>query len=442
MLKKFKQSPYCKASLLILICGAILIAFAEWIRNTHFSVGFETLGKTLIPIFIGVLCAFLVCPIYNKCVGWIYAKLLGRSEGQEVGAKDRRRNLTVARIVATLVCLILVVGSISALLYVIVPQIVTSCITLADTMPDRLVELSKWLTATFPKFPQLAASVDKFSQMGAKEVITWIETQFLTENTATIGAVVSSGVVTAVSSVVNTFIGILIMVYLLNYKETLFAMTRKFVKAICSEKREKSLNEFIGIFNETFINYIVGRVIDSVIIGIITYIALVIFKIPYAVMIAMVVGVTNVIPVFGPFIGAIPSFLIILLESPMAALEFLIIILIIQQFDGNVLGPIIVGDALGLGSFWVMMAVIIGGGLFGFMGMFFGVPVFAVIYRYVNKMTTSNLIKKGVNTKTSDYFNMDKFGIDARDVHLEVYKTRDKSISDKIKAFKGEKEDR
>lgn len=442
MFKKFKESPYCKVAFMLLICGAILITFAHWISTTHFSVGFETINKTLAPVYVGILCSFIVCPVYNACVKFSYKRLILRQSECELTAKDRRRFLTISRIIATLICVVIVVGFISSLLYVIVPQVVTSCMSLADTLPDKLPALSSWLTKKFPNFPQFAAWVDGVSKMGVIGIVGWIQDNILSGQSTSIAVVLSNGLMTAVSSVVNTVVGILIMVYILNYKETLFAMTKKFITASCSEKKQNGLYEFVDIFNDTFINYIVGRIIDSIIVGIVTYAALLIFKIPYPAMIGMIVGATNIIPFFGPFIGAIPSFLIIMLESPLAALEFVIIVLVIQQLDGNILDPIIVGDAVGLGSFWVLLAVLIGGGLFGFMGMVFGVPVFAVIYRYVNKFTTKNLVKKGKNTLTSDYFTLDKFGIDAKDVHLEVYKTRDKSISDKIQAFKGEKEDR
>ena len=247
-----------------------------------------------------------------------------------------------------------------------------------------------------------------------------------------IATVISSGVTTAVKYVLNAIIGLLIMIYLLNYKEKLFAICRKIVAATCGQKRQDRLYEFADIVNETFIGFIVGRIIDSFIIGVLTYVVLKIVDMPFTLMISVIVGVTNVIPFFGPFIGAVPSVILLLTEDPMEALYFLIIILVIQQLDGNIIGPKIVGNAIGISSFWVLIAVLVGGGLFGFMGMAFGVPVFAVIYRYVDKLTTRQLRQKEKATATSDYYSLEAFGIDEEEIAIEPEKKKEESIFKKF----------
>lgn len=399
MFKKFKEDAYWKTALLVVICGTILLLISNWFTKNQFSVGFDAINKTLAPIYIGIVCAFLVCPVYNKCVKFFYSK---------------KENLSLARALATVICLVIVVGFVSMLAYFIIPQVITSCVNLAETMPERLTSLSKWLTKNITIFPQLGVWVKGLASGNISNIATWIQTNVIGENAVSIATMVSSGVVTAVRQVVNAFVGVLIMIYILNYKDTLFAIWRKFLSATCNEEREKGLVEFGEIFNETFVGFIVGRIIDSAIIGVLTYFVLAIFKIPFAPMISLIVGVTNVIPFFGPFIGAIPSFLILMLESPLAAVEFLAIILVIQQLDGNVIGPKVVGNAIGISSFWVLIAVLIGGGLFGFAGMVFGVPVFAVIYRYVNKRTVKSLALKGKAELTEDYCSLEKYGIEKK----------------------------
>ena len=199
--------------------------------------------------------------------------------------------------------------------------------------------------------------------------------------------------------------------------------------ATCGQKRQDRLYEFAGIVNETFVGFIVGRIIDSFIIGVLTYVVLKIVDMPFALMISVIVGVTNVIPFFGPFIGAVPSIILLLTEDPMQALYFAIIILVIQQLDGNIIGPKIVGNAIGISSFWVLIAVLVGGGLFGFMGMAFGVPVFAVIYRYVDKLTIRQLRQKEKPAETSDYYSLEAFGIDKSEVNEEPEKkNRENSV--------------
>ena len=411
MFKKFKENAYWKTAILILLCGGILILFSSLLGKTNFSSGFAEINKTLAPIYVGIICAFLVCPVYNKVVSLMYSK---------------KPNLTLARAIATIVCLVIVVGFISLLAYFMIPQVIQSCMNLANTLPERLAALSDWLSTHFSRIPQLATWVDNLAKTNTTELIGWIQKNIIGENAVGIATMVSTGVVSAVKYVVNAFVGILIMIYILNYKETLFAIAKKIIAATCTEKKQESWFEFSEIFNETFVGFIVGRIIDSAIIGILTYIVLAIVGIPFAPMISLIVGVTNVIPFFGPFIGAIPSFFILMLERPMAALEFLIIILIIQQLDGNVIGPKVVGNAIGIGSFWVLIAVLIGGGLFGFAGMVFGVPVFAVAYRYVNKLTINSLNHKGKDIATSDYYSLEKYGIDVNTMEMNKEEKKNK----------------
>ena len=156
-------------------------------------------------------------------------------------------------------------------------------------------------------------------------------------------------------------------------------------------------------------------------------------------MLSVIVGVTNVIPFFGPFIGAIPSVFILLLENPIEALYFVIIIIVIQQLDGNVIGPKIVGNAIGIGSFWVLISVLIGGGLFGFAGMALGVPVFAVFYRYADKLMTNSLKSKEKNTHTSYYYSLETYGLEDDEVELEPEKKKQQSLFSKFRKESGHK---
>ncbi len=453
MFKKFKDSPYTKAAFLILVCGALLIVFSSWISKNRISIGFENVNKTLAPIYIGGIFAFILCPVYNACVKWCYAHMLegaqkkGYSIGSMVAREDgdlvvdkneRTRLLKGARAIASLVCVIIVVGLIGLFIYFVVPQVVASGISLINTMPQRLLAFSDWCNTNLSHFPFIATWVDNLAHAENSEILGWIQEHILSGNAASIASMISNGVIQAVKYVANAFIGLLIMVYLLNYKERLFAITRKLVNATCSQKRKASLYEFAGIVNETFIGFIVGRIIDSFIIGVLTFIVLKICMIPFALMISLIVGVTNVIPFFGPFIGAIPSVFILLLEDPIEALYFIIIVVIIQQLDGNLIGPKIVGNAIGISSFWVLISVLIGGGLFGFPGMALGVPVFAVFYRYVNKMAVSSLRRKDKHTNTSYYYVMEQYGLADDEVELEPDKGKQQSVFAKFKKPKAD----
>lgn len=447
MFRKLRESPYFKAGITIVIGGIILILFHNWVSETRFSVGFETLNKTFAPVYLGVIFAFILCPVYNVCVKAIYRHLLSRA-GKDVSyiggsgmrdaasAVDKGTKRTIfnrARILATVVCVLLVVGLVGLLIYFVVPQVVASCISLVNTLPERLASLSTWLSVHFEHFPILSKWVDNIAHAGIQDIVAWIQTHILDGDALSIANMISSGVFTAFKGVLNAVIGLLIMIYLLNYKERLFAIARKFVASTCGQKRQQALYEFADIVNETFIAFIVGRVIDSFIIGVLTGIVLKIFGIPFALMISVIVGVTNVIPFFGPFIGAIPSTFILMLEDPMQALYFVIIIVIIQQLDGNVIGPKIVGNAIGISSFWVLIAVLVGGGLFGFTGMALGVPVFAVFYRYADKFMVNRLKHRNKATNTTDYFSLEQYGLDTDEIDLEPDGKNQETIFDKLK---------
>ena len=434
MFKKFKESPYAKAAFLILICGGLLIIFNNLITKNRISIGFENVNQTLAPIYIGGILAFILCPVYNACVKWCYSRMLSeaRKKGFSIGGmmehedgelfvdkKEKRNILSAARAFATLVCVIVVVGIAGMFIYFVVPQVVASAVNLVNTMPQRLAAFSSWCNIHLSHFPFIAVWVDNLANAENSEIIQWIQEHILSGNAASIASMVSNGVIMAVKYVANAFIGLLIMIYLLNYKERLFAITRKMVNATCSQKRKASLYEFAGIVNETFIGFIVGRIIDSFIIGVLTFIVLKICAIPFALMLSVIVGVTNVIPFFGPFIGAIPSVFILLLENPIDALYFVVIIVVIQQLDGNIIGPKIVGNAIGISSFWVLISVLIGGGLFGFPGMALGVPVFAVFYRYVDKLMNNSLKRKEKDTHTSYYYSLEPYGLNDDEVDLE-----------------------
>ena len=452
MFRKFRESPYFRAGVTVLICGGILIMFHNWVTNTHFRVGFETLGKTMAPVLIGGIFAFILCPVYNACVKRSYRRMLkgAKRKGFSIGAmivsddsertvdkSEKRRILTAARAFASFVCVIIVVGLVGLFVYFVVPQVVESAINLINTMPQRLEALSDWCKVNLAHFPLIATWVDNIANAGNTEILTWVQKHILSGDAVSIATMISNGVMTAVNYVANAFVGLLIMVYFLNYKERLFAIMRKIVNATCGQKRKASLYEFASIVNETFIGFIVGRIIDSFIIGVLTFIVLTICNIPFALMISVIVGITNVIPFFGPFIGAIPSIFILMLEKPVYALYFVVIILIIQQIDGNIIGPKIVGNAIGISSFWVLMSVLIGGGLFGFAGMALGVPVFAVIYRYIDKITTARLKHKEKDTTTAYYFSLEPYGLEDDEVELDHERKKQKSLFDAFrKTFK------
>lgn len=215
--------------------------------------------------------------------------------------------------------------------------------------------------------------------------------------------VLGSAVTAIASSVWNIILGLIISIYLLIDKEKFFGISKKITYAIFSTTRAERILELTRRSNSTFGKFLSGKILDSTIIGILTFIILTVFKIPYTLLISFIVAVTNIIPFFGPFIGAIPSVIIILFVSPIKALWFLLIIFIIQQIDGNIIGPKILGDSIGISAFWILFSIMIAGKFLGFVGMVIGVPLFAVIYSVVKENVEAKLEKKGLETETKKY---------------------------------------
>lgn len=458
-MKKFFKNPYVRGGALLIICGAILLLFNHWLNKATITIGFEAINDALAPVYIGIVLTFLLCPIYNFLVGKLYRQLCSFDNKEDhvnlnynsfhsyrpreivelPEATKKRRNLSVARGVASVICLITVIGVVALLIYFVAPQLIETSKVLVNTGPEKLDYLSKFLSDHLGKYPTLAKKVEDVTNLGYTEVMNWIKMQLTSEKAQDFATVVSNGVFSVLDALMNAVIGVLIMVYLLNYKEKLFAIARKLSAAIFSEKTQQNILEFVDILDTTLIDFVVGRILDSAIIGIITFLAMSAIGLPFAPMISVIIGVTNVIPFFGPFIGAIPSIMILLIEQPIDAVWFAIMIFLIQQLDGNVIGPKIVGNAIGIESFWVLVAVLVGGSLFGFMGMVLGVPVFALIYKYVNKLTRKRLYSINKDYKTTDYMTLEEFGIDISEIDMSkkggkipLFRRR-KDVASKIK---------
>ena len=235
-----------------------------------------------------------------------------------------------------------------------------------------------------------------------KEMTNWLTKEVLPQAQMLMTAV-SGGIFQAVGFVSDLVVGVIVSVYLLSTKERCAAHARKLVYGFVP--LEKTYWLFRGIHNvdRIFSGFVRGKLLDSLIIGVICFFVCRFLKIPYTPLVSVIVGVTNIIPFFGPFLGAVPSIFLILLANPIRAVYFLIFIIILQQVDGNVIGPKILGDKTGLSSLWVIIAILVGGSFFGLPGMFFGVPVFACLYAFVSFLTRTRLRERGMPENTAAY---------------------------------------
>lgn len=222
----------------------------------------------------------------------------------------------------------------------------------------------------------------------------------------------------------NFFIGLIIALYLLVSKELFAGQGKKMIYALFEEETGNLLIKNIRFVHSTFGGFISGKLVDSLIIGMLCFIGMTLLNLPYPLLVSLIVGVTNIIPFFGPFIGAVPSIILILMVNPLQALYFGIFVFILQQFDGNILGPKILGDKTGLSSFWVIFSITIFGGYWGFIGMAIGVPVFAVIYAAWKAFISRSLQKKGLSTDTVEYLDLAEIK-DSRFIKLPPQKEKE-----------------
>ena len=372
---------------------SILFFFALY-RFEVFAGIWSKLLAAAMPIIMGLVLAYLMNPVM-LCLERCFKKLLSKKMKSE--SKLRK----VSRALAITGSVIILVAIISLLIAAIVPSVIASISGLIKTLPNDVAAFINMIkNGNFggSKIAELASTC----LQNTTDYIENYATEKIIPEAQKYVAQITTGVISVVRGLLNFIIGIIVMVYVMSIQETLAGQSKKIIYAVCKPKTGNIIIETIRKTNEIFGGFISGKIIDSLIIGVIAYFGCLILRIPSSVLVAVIIGVTNVIPVFGPFIGAIPSLLIVVIQSPWHAL-YLLIFIVVQQVDGNIIGPKILGSSTGLSTFWVMFAILIGGGMFGFLGMLLGVPTFAVIYYIVRRVVNYALRKKNLPEDTMDY---------------------------------------
>lgn len=369
----------------LVVATSIAFYFAL-LRVTNLSNIFTKVLNVLQPVIYGCVIAYLLNPIV-KFIDRHLTPVL------EEKIKNRGRAKKISRGMGVVLSILLLIMMIVLLCNLLIPELYFSIRNMIYTLPGQLNDLvsrinematGKSTTSTF-----LRTALNEGSNM----LETWLRTELLPK-TNELMSNLTVGVINVVSAVFDFLIGIIVSVYILFSRETFVSQCKKSVYALLSPGHANMVLHFATKSNEIFGGFIIGKLIDSAIIGVLCFFGMTILKMPYVVLISVIIGVTNVIPFFGPYIGAIPSTILIMLSNPMQGLYFVLFILVLQQFDGNILGPKILGNSTGLSAFWVIVAILLGGGLFGFVGMVMGVPTFAVIYYMVELFINSKLEKK------------------------------------------------
>ena len=353
-------------------------------------------AKALKPVIYGAAMAYLLTPLVNS-----FDRLLLRL----LGEKSKRG---LVRAVSILLTWAVVVLAVYLLISILIPQLYQSVATLVGNMQSYYNTVYAWVTKLLDDNPEIAPRVSAAIDEYWDEVRGWFTNKFLPQAQQTIG-IVTSGVLSVVLFFKDFLVGVIVSVYLLALKEGFATGARRLLYSAVSESHYRSTLSAATTANNIFSGFVRGKLLDSLIIGILCFIGCSFLKMPYTPLVSVIVGITNIIPFFGPFLGAIPSAFLILLVSPIKCLYFIVFVLVLQQVDGNIIGPKILGNSTQLPSFWVIVAILIGGGFFGVLGMFLGVPVFACFYAAVNYFSGKRLKAKGI---TSDEPFRSNDGID------------------------------
>ena len=354
----------------------VLLAILFYVLLMNFSAvrsRIEMFFDVLTPFIAGFVVAYLL----NTPVKFFERKVFKRVKWK------RALSITSVYLLAIIFVVILI--------NLILPQVVGSITELIANLKGYIDNFNSLVDQLVTRFGLEGESIDAFmvSYEGLMNKAASVVSEAIPE-ILNFGYAVGSGIVTALTAFIAS-------IYMLSGKRTLLAQIRKALFALFSVEKVDRFLHNCGRANSIFVGFINGKLIDSAIIGVLCFILCLLLRIPYSVLISVIVGVTNVIPFFGPFIGAIPSAMILLIVDPWAALRFIVMVIVLQQFDGNLLGPKILGDSTGISAIWVLVSIVVGGGLFGFIGMLLGVPTFAVLYLFTKEFIASRLQEKSID---------------------------------------------
>lgn len=382
----------------ILICLGVIAALLFFVNLPIFAGHFSVLIQVLSSILYGLVYAYLL----NPFVRWVDKLLLPRLQKTKLPPVKARR---ISRLVGIVFAFCMAGLLIYLLIKLIVPQIGASILGIAKQLPDYYASIEKFVVHLVEDNPQIVKYVNIALENGYGHLESFIQND-LVGRMQSLLVTLTSSVYSVLREIINMIIGLVVAVYALWSKDHFLSQAKKLTVALCPPERADRYMEQARKVDKIFNGFIIGKIIDSLIIGVLCYIGVSILKLPYAVLVSTIVGVTNVIPYFGPIIGAVPCTLLILLNSPIQGLYFVIFVLVLQQIDGNIIGPKILGDNVGISGFWILVAITVGGGLFGFGGMLLGVPVFAALYMLIGDGAERALRKRGRPVETSKYFSI------------------------------------
>lgn len=374
-----------------ILASGILCAFVLFKMPVIISV-LKGITEILKPFLYGVVFAYLLAPLCNKIEEKLFQFF------PKAKAKARRFICFIAIVISLCVA----IAVIWLIIMMIIPQVWDSVMKIIQMVPQKLIVVNNWIEHMLENQPELQAYFEEFSSQAESNIDSLLNVDTIQKVQSIINSL-SVQLFGVLGVVKNIFLGLLISAYLLGSRKLFGAQAGLILHGVFSDKWAKIIEEEIRYTDKMFNGFLVGKIIDSAIIGLLCFAGTSIMGFEAPAFISVIIGITNIIPFFGPFIGAIPCGLLLLLENPMHCLYFIIFIFVLQQLDGNVIGPKILGNTTGVSSFWVLFAILLFGGMWGVVGMVIGVPLFAVIYDIIRKLVYRGLRKHKRESMITDY---------------------------------------
>ena len=374
-----------------ILASGILCAFVLFKMPVFISV-LKGITEILKPFLYGVVFAYLLAPLFNK----IEEKLF------QIFPKAKTKARRFICFIAIVISLCVAIAVIWLIIMMIIPQVWDSVMKIIQMVPQKLIVVNNWIEHMLENQPELQAYFEEFSSQAESNIDSLLNVDTIQKVQSIINSL-SVQLFGVLGVVKNIFLGLFISAYLLGSRKLFGAQAGLILHGVFSDKWAKIIEEEIRYTDKMFNGFLVGKIIDSAIIGLLCFAGTSIMGFEAPAFISVIIGITNIIPFFGPFIGAIPCGLLLLLENPMHCLYFIIFIFVLQQLDGNVIGPKILGNTTGVSSFWVLFAILLFGGMWGVVGMVIGVPLFAVIYDIIRKLVYRGLRKHKRESMITDY---------------------------------------
>lgn len=412
-MKRFFNSPYFHLGVTVLwvLCGCVLFNAVLQHLEAVFAVA-SKIFSILTPFVWGFVIAYLLLPMARFFEYRMFNPLLSKLRKKHIPSGG------APRIIAIALALCSAAVAIYVLIRILLPTVYESVASIYTNYSVYLNNIVAIINGLFAENPELAHEVEAITRSLSNELASWINNELMPMIGSVLSDVtgvlvkVTGGVYRAFNYLLDILIGAVISCYVLYNRERFAATWKRLLYALLGVQRCEKLQKLVSFANEAFMGFLVGKIIDSTIIGVLTYFTSELLHMPYPAFIAIIVGVTNIIPIFGPFIGAIPGAIIILMVEPVKLPVFLLMIFIIQQIDGNIIGPKILGNSVGINGFWIMFAIIVMGDLFGVAGMIIGVPLFVVLTSAFEGALSIGLKKRGLTDEAALYVDMSHMDVE------------------------------